>query len=276
VEELSEKEQLEALRTWWADNGNYVIAGVFVGVITIFGWNRWQSSIANAEIEASTLYEEVMVATGRSNLDAASLAADRLYAEYADTAYAAQAGLAMARLYMDTGRDQDAANTLADLIGSNPDQEIALVARLRLAKILLYQDKAQEVVDLVEGQSGSAFTSRFNEVKGDAYVALGNYAEAQASYAAALNDDPAAPTVDLNLVQLKINDLPLFDDTTEPEALGAGTEPLGAGTEAPPEPPAEEDLSEAEPAEAEAAEEATDAESGNESMDSAVEDSETN
>jgi predicted negative regulator of RcsB-dependent stress response len=267
VEDLSEKEQLDAMRAWWAENGSYVIAGVFVGVITIFGWNSWQSSIANAEVEASRLYEEVMVATGRSNLDAASIAADRLKAEYADTAYAAQAGLAMARLYMDTGRDQDAADTLTDLVGSNPDREIALVARLRLAKILLYQDKAQEVVDLVEGQTDSAFAARFNEVKGDAYVALGNYAEAQASYIAALNDDPAAPTVNPSLVQLKINDLPLFDDSTEPEALGAGTEP-------PPEPPADEDSTEAEPAEA--AEEATDAESGNEFMESAVEDGETN
>lgn len=225
MNDLSEKEQLEALRAWWAENGNYVIAGVVVGVITIFGWNRWQSTMANAEIEASMLYEEVMSATGGSNLDAAAVAASQLYDEYGETAYAAQARLAMARLYMDTGRDQDAADTLADLIDTDPDREITLVARLRLAKILLYQDKAQEVVDLVAGQTDSAFAARFSEVLGDAYSVLGNYAEALAAYTAALNDNPAAPTVDPNLVQLKINDLPLLDETGEPESPGAGTEP---------------------------------------------------
>ena len=225
MNDLSEKEQLEAVRAWWADNGNYVIAGVIVGIVTIFGWNRWQSTIANAEIEASTLYEEVMSATGRSNLDAALIAAEQLYDDYGDTAYAAQARLAMARLYMDTGRDQDAADTLSELIETNPEREIALVARLRLAKILLYQDKAQEVVDLVAGQTDTAFASRFYEVLGDAYVALGNYAEAQTAYMAALNDNPAAPTIDPNLVQLKINDLPLINEVGEQEAPGAGSEP---------------------------------------------------
>ena len=227
MNDLSEKEQLEAMRAWWADNGNYVIAGVIVGIVTIFGWNRWQSTIANTEVEASLLYEEVMSATGRSNLDTAQIAANQLYDEYGDTAYAAQARLAMARLYMDTGRDQDAADTLGELIDSNPEREIALVARLRLAKILLYQDQAQEVVDLVSGQTDTAFASRFSEVLGDAHVALGNYAEALAAYTAALNDDPAAPTVDPNLIQLKINDLPMIDDTGQEEAPGAGTESSG-------------------------------------------------
>ena len=249
MNDLSEKEQLEAMRAWWADNGNYVIAGVIVGIVTIFGWNRWQSTVANAEIEASTLYEEVLTATGRSNLDSALIAANRLYDDYGDTEYAAQARLAMARLYMDTGRDQDAADTLSELIDSNPGQEIALVARLRLAKIYLYQDRAQEVVDLVAGHTDSAFASRFNEVLGDAYVALGNYAEALAAYMAALNDNPAAPTVDPNLVQLKINDLPLLDDVSEQEAPGAGSAPdaePAPGTEpeespAPPDSAAETD-----------------------------------
>ena len=235
MNDLSEKEQLEAIRTWWADNGNYVIAGVIIGIVTIFGWNRWQATVANAEIEASTLYEDVMTATGRSNLDAALVAANRLYDEYADTAYAAQARLAMARLYMDTGRDQDAADNLRELIDSNPEQEIALVARLRLAKILLYQDRAQEVVDLVTGYNETAFAPRFNEVLGDAHVALGNYAEALTAYTAALNDNPAAPTVDPRLVQLKINDLPLLTEVAQQEAPGAGREPT-ADSEAAVEP----------------------------------------
>jgi predicted negative regulator of RcsB-dependent stress response len=276
VNDLSEKEQLEAMRAWWADNGNYVIAGVIVGIVTIFGWNRWQSTIANAEIEASTLYEEVMAATGRSNLDSALIAADRLYDEYGDTAYAAQARLAMARLYMDTGRDQDAADTLRELIDSNPEREIALVARLRLAKILLYQDKAQEVADLVAGQSDTAFAARFNDVLGDAHVALGNYAEALAAYTAAISDNPAAPTVDPNLVQLKINDLPLLNEVDAQEAPGAGSEPTEEPATTIAEP--EESAESAEPEESAAADSAVepvDAEAEGESTES-DEDGESN
>ena len=208
MEELSEKEQLDAMRSWWQENGRYVIGGVVLGVAILVGWNQWRGGIAQTETAASALYEDVMSATGAGNLDAANAAATELFADYAATIYAAQARLAMARLYMDKGRDQDAADVLRVLVESGGDNEIQLIGRLRLAKVLLYQDKAEEVVDLLQGQGEHAFAARYSEVLGDAYTALGSYAEAEAAYTAALLDDPAVRTVDSALIQLKLNDLP--------------------------------------------------------------------
>ncbi|MDH4073707.1 MAG: tetratricopeptide repeat protein [Gammaproteobacteria bacterium] len=208
MEDLSEKEQLEALRAWWAENGSYVVGGIIVGMLIIFGWNQWQSTKADTEVAASTLYEDVMEAAARGNLDAASAAAGNLFNDYPDSPYAAQARLAMARLHMDNGRDLDAANVLRPLADSSTDNELALIARLRLAKILLYQDKADDVVSLVHDMPETAFAARFNEVLGDAYVALGEFEKAEAAYVTALNDSPLARTVDPALIQLKLNDLP--------------------------------------------------------------------
>ena len=208
MEDLSEKEQLDAMRSWWQENGRYVIGGVVLGVAMLVGWNQWRGGIAQTETAASVLYEDVMSATGDGNLDAASAAATELFADYAATIYASQARLAMARLYMDKGRDQDAADVLRVLVETGGDSEIQLVGRLRLAKVLLYQEKAQEVVDLLQGQGEHAFAARYSEVLGDAYTALGSYAEAEAAYTAALIDDPAVRTVDSALIQLKLNDLP--------------------------------------------------------------------
>ena len=56
MEDLTEKEQLDAFRAWWAENGSYVIGGVVVGMLIIFGWNRWQTSIENREVAASALF----------------------------------------------------------------------------------------------------------------------------------------------------------------------------------------------------------------------------
>lgn len=218
MEELSEKEQLDAMRSWWQENGRYVIGGVMLGVAMLVGWNQWRGGIAETETAASALYEDVMSATGVGNLDAASVAATELFADYAATIYAAQARLAMARLYMDKGRDQDAADVLRVLVESGGDTEIQLIGRLRLAKVLLYQDKAEEVVDLLQGQGEHAFAARYSEVLGDAYTALGSYAEAEAAYTVALLDDPAVRTVDNALIQLKLNDLPA------PTEVAAGTE----------------------------------------------------
>lgn len=218
MEDLSEKEQLDAMRAWWAENGRYVVGGVVLGVAILYGWNQWQSGIADAQLEASTMYEDVMTGVGDGNADAAGAAAAELFDSHPGTEYASQGRLAMARLYMDKGRDQDAVNVLQGLVDGAGDSEMGLVGRLRLARVLLYQDKAEEVVALLEDHRDNAFASRFNDVLGDAYVALGSYTEAQVAYTEAITDTAGARTVDTNLIQLKINDLPVLDDeeTTAP------------------------------------------------------------
>ncbi len=209
MEDQTEQEQLDAIRDWWKENGNYVIGGVLAGVIILFGWNRWQTSIADAETAASTLYEDILYAADLRLIDNAIGPAEELIANHSDSPYAAQARLAMARLYMDNSRDQDAADMLQGLVDSEPEKEITLLGRLRLAKIFLYQGKAEEALELVSDRSDSAFAARFSEVMGDAYHSLGEFEKAEAAYIVALNDDPTAPTVDTNFIQLKINDLPM-------------------------------------------------------------------
>ena len=222
MEELSEKEQLEVMRAWWSENGRYVIGGIVLGVAMLVGWNQWRGGIVASEVAASALYEDVMSATGNGNLDAAGAAATDLFENYAPTTYAAQSRLAMARLYMDKGRDQDAADVLRVLVESGGNSEIQLVGRLRLAKVLLYQNKAEEVVTLLKEQGDHAFAARYSELLGDAYAALGLTAEAQAAYNAALIDDPAIRTVDTSLIQLKLNDLPDSDQVADGAATDAG------------------------------------------------------
>ena len=212
MEDETEKEQLDAMRDWWKENGNYVIGGVLAGVIMIFGWNRWQTGIVETEVAASTLYEDVLYAADLGLLDNAIRPAEELIENHNSSPYAAQARLAMARMYMDSSRDQDAADMLQGLIDSAPEKQVALLGRLRLAKVLLYQGKAEEALGLVSDRSESGFTARYSELMGDAYVSLGQFDKAEAAYIAALNDNFAAPTVDTNFVQLKINDLPVASE----------------------------------------------------------------
>lgn len=218
MNDLSEKEQLEALRAWWAEYRAVILSGVAIGVISIFGLNQYRANVEQSAVAASVLFEDVMEATARGNLDAAEKATETLFSEYESSVYADEARLALARLYMDFGRDKDAADALQTLVDSSSSDEISLVARLRLAKILLYQAKAQEALDLIAGNDDTAFSSRFSEILGDAHAALGQYAEAEAAYRAALEDNPLARTVDRDLVQLKINDLPAVNESADSES----------------------------------------------------------
>ena len=221
MNDLSDKEQLDEMRAWWSENGRFVITGVVLGVAIIFGWNQWRSSIEASQIEASNLFEEVMDAAASGDTEAAEAAANNLFDNYEQTVYPDQVRLAMARIYMDNGRDQDAVDVMRALVVEGRQTEIQLVGRLRVAKVLLYQNKPDEVVALLKDQGAGGFAPRYNEVLGDAYAAQGNFAEAQTAYLAALAEDRSVQTIDTNLVQLKLNDLP---DLTEIAATAAALE----------------------------------------------------
>jgi predicted negative regulator of RcsB-dependent stress response len=218
---LSEKEQIEQIRSWWSEYGGYVIVGVAAGALLLFGINYYHSSKLAGQLEASALYEALTNHVVDGKLDEAEAVADQLGTTFGDTTYAAQSKLAMARLYMDKNRDQDAADVLGELLDSAGGEELKPIARLRLARILLYQDKPQDVIDLLESQDNPAFAAVYNEALGDAYHALGRIADAQAAYQQVLMDPLSQGTVDQQLVQWKVLDLPEIqpeEPVAEPDA----------------------------------------------------------
>lgn len=116
---LSEKEQIEQMRSWWSEYGNYVIGGIVIGAGLLFGINQYQASKLQAQLDASSAYEALIEYIGKGDLDDAEAKASEIEASYGETAYAGQAGLAMARLYMDKNRDQDAADALLAVVNGN-------------------------------------------------------------------------------------------------------------------------------------------------------------
>ena len=205
---LSEKEQIEQMRSWWSEYGGYVIGGLGLGIAMIAGWNYYQGAKLDAQLEGSALYESLANHVVSGSLEAAEEVADQLATDYAETSYAAQAQLAMARMYMDQNRDQDAADALSGVIDGDADEEVKLVARARLARVLLYQGRTQDVVDLLEDHSSPAFAAIYNELLGDAYHELGRIEDAQLAYQKVLLDPLVQNTVDQRLVQWKALDLP--------------------------------------------------------------------
>lgn len=212
---ISEKEQVEQLRAWWSEYGGYVIGGLGLGIALLVGWNYWQNSKLEAELAGSAMYESLTNHVVEGKLEEAEIVAADLAATYANTPYAGQAKLAMARLYMDQNRDQDALDTLQELLDSNADEELKGIARARLARILLYQGNAQAVVDLLEGQESAAFAAIYNDLLGDAYEALGRPEDARTAYQAVILDPLSQATVDQQFVQWKTLDLPESGDAAD-------------------------------------------------------------
>ena len=221
---LSEKEQIQYIRDWWRDNRMYIFIFGFVVIGSVAGTNTWKASVLNEQIAASSLYESLAVEISENNLESGELIAEEIYSEYSESIYADQARLAMAYFYMSQSRDEDAAEELRGLIESSENNEMILIANMRLAKILLYQSKYQEVLDLLEGNLGHAFETKYSELIGDAYLGLEDYENAEFAYMNALKDTGSPQVIDAALLQMKINDLPqqnTVNTETQDESLGA-------------------------------------------------------
>lgn len=210
---LSEKEQIQYIREWWQENRSYILIVILVAVGGITGNNAWKSSIAEKQLSASSLYESLAVGVSDNNSETAEEIADQIFNGYKDTIYFDKAKLAMAYFYMSQSRDEDAANSLRDILQKSEDHEISLIAEYRLAKIMLYQKKYQEVIDMLTDNNRHAFETKYSELLGDAYYGLQNYDAAEAAYLAALRTTNQPQVVDAALIQMKINDLPDTNDS---------------------------------------------------------------
>ena len=209
------------------------MGGIVIGIGLIAGVNYYSGEKLDAQIAASDLYEELTIHITDGSLAEAELIVADIMTNYGETVYAGQAGLGIARLYMDQNRDQDAADSLLGVVESDADSGIKSVARLRLARIYLYQEKPEEAVKMLLAEESEAFSAAYSEVLGDAYTQLGQYADAEAAYQAVLADPLAQGSVDLNLVQWKLLDLPQIvtaeaatdaDEAVEVEDTDAGDE----------------------------------------------------
>ena len=209
---LSEKEQIQYIREWWQENRSYILTALIIVIGGVTGNNAWKSSVTEKQLSASSLYESLAVEISENNLEAGEMIADQISEDYSDTVYYEKAKLAMAYFYMSQSRDEDAANSLRNILSKSSDSELSLIAEMRLAKIMLYQKKYQEVIDMLKGNIGHAFETKYSELLGDAYFGLEEFDKAEFAYMAALQNTNQAQIVDASLIQMKINDLPDNDN----------------------------------------------------------------
>jgi predicted negative regulator of RcsB-dependent stress response len=202
---LSEKEQWEAVKTWFRENGLWIIAGVAVGGAGIGGYQWWNGHLDKVNGEASAKYQQMVTDLGRNDESGALTLLGDLERAYASTPYIDQARLAFARVYVESNRLDKAASAL-EAVSHSKDKQLALLARLRLARVQISQQKPDDALATLNGVDPGAFAAQFHEIRGDADLAKGDKAGALSEYRVARSMDTGGGGGN-SLLDLKISDL---------------------------------------------------------------------
>ena len=80
----------------------------------------------------------------------------------------------LAKRDVDAGKFDDAIQLLRAVVDKSKDDELAQVARLRLARLLIQQGKHDEALQLLDVEKAGAFAAQAREIRGDALVAKGD------------------------------------------------------------------------------------------------------
>jgi len=206
-EQLTDQQKAENVKQWVRDNGMFLVAGLALGLGGLFGWNQWQHYQQRQAEGASELYETFLESVRANQLEKAESGMAEIAADYGSSPYADQGRLIMARLYLDQGKPELAAEALRTVVDAGETQEIRNIARLRLARLLVYQDKYDEALETVSDPDSAAFAPAFHDVRGDIYYAMGKLPEARSEYEQALNGDMSARVIERTYVQAKLDDI---------------------------------------------------------------------
>lgn len=214
ADRLTDEEQLQVLKNWWKENGTSLIAVIVIGAGSYFGWQWWKNYERSYAEGAAAIYSEMTSAIeipvgaelSDESLTTAQFLIAQLQDDYSKTQYAVNASFHGAKLAVDNNDLDKAAESLNWII-DNRDDESAILANLRLARVLFAQEKYSDALSLVDYSGNDQFTALFADVRGDILLAQGEEPLAKAAYEQALEQADQQSPVFRRLVQVKLFDL---------------------------------------------------------------------
>ena len=183
--DLEEQEQLDQFKAFWQKYRNLIIGALTVALFAYAaysGYLWWRNSQA---VEASKLYETMVVAIGKGDKDLTIRAANDLQKDFARTPYAAMASLVAARIASDAGDSTKAMEYLRWAAKNSSNDAYLALAKLRLVSQLIELGSEKDLAEadqILKDKPIQGFDALWLERRGDWYLAQKKNTEAKASY----------------------------------------------------------------------------------------------
>ncbi len=195
TEYLTEQEQIELLKSWIKQYSVVILAGVLIAAVAITGWRYWQQRQNKILTHASAVYDEMLTMRAQNDSTSTLVQAQKLFSHYPQTTYGQMAAFMLARDAVIKKDYPEAEKRLNWIIEHSKIDSIRQIARIRLARTLIAENKPQEAIKELQTVEDNSFNGLTDEVKGDAYLALNDTKMARQSYQQALDELPNADVI---------------------------------------------------------------------------------
>jgi predicted negative regulator of RcsB-dependent stress response len=199
----TEEQQVEAIKGFWKDNGNAVIAGLAIGFAGFIGLNYYNDHKLQQEVNTSEAYQ-VMLDTAAKDNTSFEASGKAFIAENNDSSYTMLTAIALAKEAAEKQDWAQAETYLTMAIDKSVDDSIKAIATVRLARVQLQLEKYDEALATLSATLPAAFSASVEEVQGDIYFKQGKTELARNAYQAAIDGAGEGTSPAL---QMKLDDL---------------------------------------------------------------------
>ncbi|MGL5291800.1 MAG: YfgM family protein [Vibrionaceae bacterium] len=177
----TEEQQVEAIKSWWRDNGKAVALGALIGLGGLYGWRFYENKIQQSSELASYQFDKLSETLAQSS-DTKSH--ESFITDDHHSAYPQLLALQLAKKQADAGQLEEAAKMLARVVQSE-HKPLAALASLRLARLHVARAQLDDALALLDQIKADNWQAQVQELRGDIKLQQGDVAAAKAAYSAA-------------------------------------------------------------------------------------------
>lgn len=193
-----DQEEVDRLKDWWKKYGNWLSFALALAMLATAGWRGWGWYQDKQSREAAEIYDRVVIASTKGDLQALKQTSGSLFEQYPKTAYAPLAALLSAKQHAQSADLKTAQTLLQWVIDKADDPGLVAVASLRLASVLLDDGKAEQALAVLDAMKNDNLTEAFDlsrlDRRGDVLLALGRHDDALKAWDQALERSEQEPS----------------------------------------------------------------------------------
>ena len=180
--DLEEQEQIEQIKAFWRRYGTLILTVLTLVLGSYVGWSQWVRYQQSQSLKASAMFDELDKAVTDRDTTKANLVFSDIKTRYPKTLFAQQAGLLVAKYQFEANQINEAQAALTWVSDNATTEEYQAVARLRLAGLLMENNKLDDALRLVEKSPSEAFDGLVADRRGDILMAQGKQPDAIQAY----------------------------------------------------------------------------------------------